>query len=64
MLGVCCEGRDSLDLAYVSIIAPSQSLLAAVAGDIYADLSAQIHWDILQWSGDDGVLVEVQKIIW
>ena len=73
MLDVCCEGRDSLNLAYAGIIAPSQLLLAAVAGDIYVDLSAQItqhgdgnslKWDIFQWSGGDEVLVEVQKIIW
>jgi hypothetical protein len=69
MLGVCCEGRDSLNLAYAGIIAPSQPLLA-VAGDIYVDLSAQngdrnsLKWDIFQWSGDGEVLVEVQKIIW
>jgi hypothetical protein len=70
MLGICCERRDSLNLAYAGIIAPSQLLLAAVAGDVYVDLSAQItqhgdsnslKWDIFRWSGDDEVL---QKIIW
>jgi hypothetical protein len=73
MLGVCCERRDSLNLAYAGIITPSQLLLAVVSGDIYVDPSAQItqhgdsnslKWDIFRWPGDDEVLVEVQKIIW